>query len=255
MYVFTIYYFQQDILLPGKVTKALTPDYVFEVEYPEKVRSAWARRKAQKETFLAYHGSRIENFYSILKFGLQQHFSTKKVINLSGTLSFLLVVFLQVVLFGDGIYLTSEITVSANYAPFGQTWKNSMFGSKHSVIAVCEVINDLDKVKCKGILLSMKMLFKCVTIYLIVDVKNKQRAVVQGAFGKIPEKYYVVTDSEMVQVKYLLVYKENVDPVIKSYLFNHMSLVLIVLYVLMLLMVGFSNTPTWKKFWYNWQNS
>lgn len=129
----SVTFLQQNLSIPGKISKSLTPDYVFEVHHPPKVQHTWQKRKEHKETFLAYHGSRIENFYSILKIGLQQHFSSQKV-----------------VLFGDGIYLTSEITVSANYAPFGQSWKNSIFGSKHSIIAVCEVINNVEKVKCKG---------------------------------------------------------------------------------------------------------
>lgn len=119
--------------MPGNVPKSLQPNYVFEVQYSKKVRDSWYKRKNSRDTFLAYHGSRIENFYSIMKVGLQQHLSADRV-----------------VLFGEGIYLTSDITVSAIYAPFGVTWKNSMLGSKHSVIAVCEIINDTEKVKCKG---------------------------------------------------------------------------------------------------------
>lgn len=130
--------------MPGNVPKALQPNYVFEVQYSKKVRDVWDRRKNGKNTFLAYHGSRIENFYSIMKVGLQQHLSADRV-----------------VLFGEGIYLTSEITVSAIYAPFGLTWKNSMLGSKHSVIAVCEVINDTEKVKYKG--------KNCLVIIILID--------------------------------------------------------------------------------------
>lgn len=40
--------------------------------------------------------------------------------------------------------------MSAHYSPFGQSWANSALGQKHSVIAVCEIINDIDKVKCQG---------------------------------------------------------------------------------------------------------
>lgn len=119
--------------MPGNVPKSLKPNYVFEVQYWKKVRDSWNKRKNGRDTFLAYHGSRVENFYSIIKVGLQQHFSIDRA-----------------VLFGEGVYLTSEITVSATYAPFGLTWKNSTLGSKHSIIAVCEVINDAEKVKCKG---------------------------------------------------------------------------------------------------------
>lgn len=53
-------------------------------------------------------------------------------------------------MFGNGIYLSTVLSISAHYAPFGKNWKNSMLGNKLSVIAICEIIDDAEKVKCKG---------------------------------------------------------------------------------------------------------
>lgn len=44
------------------------------------------------------------------------------------------------------------MSLSALYAPYGLSWKNSKFGSKASIIALCEVIDDVSKVKYYGIL-------------------------------------------------------------------------------------------------------
>lgn len=57
----------------------LRPHFVFEVVYPQRSDETWAKRKGESKTLLAYHGSQIDNFYSILKVGLQQNFSTAKV--------------------------------------------------------------------------------------------------------------------------------------------------------------------------------
>ncbi|KAL1493404.1 hypothetical protein ABEB36_011465 [Hypothenemus hampei] len=131
------------------------------------------------------------------------------------------------VLFGNGIYLSSEISISAHYAPFGETWQNSIFGSHHSIIAVCEVVNDTQDVKCK-------------------DDENKQRAINKNSLGKIPEKYFVVTNSELVKVKYLLVYRYKGPSVLKSFLKQNFLWILLILYVFMLLLIRFFNGPGMK---------
>ncbi|KAL3290128.1 hypothetical protein HHI36_023493 [Cryptolaemus montrouzieri] len=119
-------------ILPNNIPDFYKPQFVFEVHYHPKIEELFKFRKGDKDVILAYHGSHIDNFYSILKVGLQQHFSLEKE-----------------TLFGKGIYLSSECSVSGHYSPFGQTWKNSSLGNKHSIIAICEIINDIHKVKCK----------------------------------------------------------------------------------------------------------
>jgi poly[ADP-ribose] polymerase 16 len=173
----------------------------------------WHKRQDGRDIIFAYHGSAVDNFYSILKVGLQQHFSIEKE-----------------VLFGNGIYLSNELSLSAHYAPFGQTWANSALGSKHSVIAVCEIINDVQKVKCK-------------------DAKNKRRSINEDSFGEIPEKYFVVTDSDMVRVKYLMIYKQKGFISVKSFIAKHLFLCLILLYCIFIICIGiFSNSAAYIKF-------
>ncbi|XP_031336659.1 protein mono-ADP-ribosyltransferase PARP16 isoform X2 [Photinus pyralis] len=194
------------VKVPTTIKKCYQPYYTYEVIYPSKTEEAWQKRRNDRNSFLAYHGSQLDNFYSILKVGLQH--------NLSGD---------KALLFGKGIYVTSEITISMSYAPFGLSWKNSMLGNKISIIAVCEVINNPEKVKCKE--------------------KYTQRTI----HGDIPDKYFVVTDSDMIRLKYLFVYKESTVAVIESWLVRNLMLVLICLYVFILFCIGFFQGPTWRK--------
>lgn len=74
---------------------------------------------------------------------------------------------------------------------------------------------------------------------------------VKGVFGEVPEKYYVVTDSDMIRVKYLFVYKENSWSSIKSCLRSNIFTILILMYIVMLLLLGFFSSSAPKKIWYH----
>jgi poly[ADP-ribose] polymerase 16 len=55
---------------------------------------------------------------------------------------------LQNAVFGEGTYLSSELSVSLHYSPTGTGWDKSIIGPQLSCVAVCEVIDD-SSVKCK----------------------------------------------------------------------------------------------------------
>ncbi|XP_076261386.1 protein mono-ADP-ribosyltransferase PARP16-like [Rhynchophorus ferrugineus] len=187
------------------------PQFVFKVNFTKRLDESWRKKVAEKDVFYAFHGSSISNFYSILRFGLQTHFSVSKE-----------------VLFGMGIYLSDEISVSTNYAPFGETWKNSILGSKHSIIAVSGIINDQEEVKCR-------------------DKANKERSMNQNSFDEIPEKYFVVKNSELVRVEYILVYRSRAPSAVKSFIKANFLWIVIILYFLLLVFIGFRNGPYYRK--------
>lgn len=54
------------------------PRWVFQVDHISR-NQAWECRKSDSSTFYAFHGSRFENFHSILNLGLHQHLN--KVFN------------------------------------------------------------------------------------------------------------------------------------------------------------------------------
>lgn len=54
-------------------------------------------------------------------------------------------------LFGHGIYLSSELSVSLPYSPMGYGWRQSSVGSEMSCVALCEVVDHPDvKFQDKG---------------------------------------------------------------------------------------------------------
>lgn len=56
----------------------------------------------------------------------------------------------QTALFGEGIYLSSELHVSQLFSPTGVAWKHSRVGDRISCIAICEYVNHPDHLKCKS---------------------------------------------------------------------------------------------------------
>jgi hypothetical protein len=51
-------------------------------------------------------------------------------------------------LFGEGTYLSSELSVTMPYCPTGKAWGKSQIGDKLGCVAVCEII-DHPSVKCQ----------------------------------------------------------------------------------------------------------
>ena len=53
------------------VMSAAMPDYMFKVTYGSNCQQKFELMAANRTTKLAFHGSRLENFFSILNHGLQ----------------------------------------------------------------------------------------------------------------------------------------------------------------------------------------
>lgn len=59
--------------LSGQIELQLAPRWIFQIDHLSRSQQAWERIKASSSTFCAFHGSRFENFHSILNLGLHQH--------------------------------------------------------------------------------------------------------------------------------------------------------------------------------------
>ncbi|XP_054283255.1 protein mono-ADP-ribosyltransferase PARP16-like [Macrosteles quadrilineatus] len=135
----------------------------------------WQKEEERHGSLYAFHGSRVDNFHSILHHGLQQHL-TKNA------------------LFGQGVYFSSELLVCLPYSRTGLLWKHSCLGSACSVVAMCQII-DHPTILCQNEQASEE---------------NKSRARAQDSLaGEVPHKLYVVPNSDLIQVRYLLVYTEK----------------------------------------------
>lgn len=80
--------------------------------------------------------------------------------------------------FGEGIYLSEELHVSQMFAPTGSGWSRSTLGSHLACTAICEYVDNPAYVKWQE----------------------------DNQSSSIPEKYVLVKNNEMVQLRYLLVY-------------------------------------------------
>ncbi|KAF6040222.1 PARP16 [Bugula neritina] len=158
----------------GKYLPMGNPQHLYELQFNEQSEAAFTNLAADRKVFCAFHGSRLENFFSILHHGLCGHMNKTS-------------------LFGEGTYLSTEPSVAANFSPWGHTGRSatqSVFGHSMSVLALCEVIDDP----------SVKHSF---------DSEKVDRKAPNSMGGDVPDKYVVVTNNDMLRVKYLLVYSEG----------------------------------------------
>lgn len=110
------------------IDRGPNPTHIFEV------KSRISERKFQQHsmnhsTSYAFHGSKFDSFHSILNYGLQQHLCKQAV-------------------FGEGIYLSSEMNVSLLFSSIGTGWNKSMCGEKLSCMAICEFVNHPVHLQC-----------------------------------------------------------------------------------------------------------
>lgn len=184
------------------------PTHMFEVVYPsnskgEKVFEEYAEKFGRK---FAFHGSKIDSFHSILTHGLNQHLCKSA-------------------LFDEGIYLSSELSVSLNFSPYGAAWGGSAIGSHLSAVALCEYIEHPEHA----------------SFYVHTNKRNK-----------VPGKYTIITNNDTVRIRYLLVFanKPVMNPptltnVALKWIIRHKFSIGISIYMLMLVSIGFANNKSY----------
>ncbi|XP_022106191.1 mono [ADP-ribose] polymerase PARP16-like [Acanthaster planci] len=218
--------FQQIQELTGESSYQVTPSHVFEVQYSSASSQKFDELRQSRDLIYAYHGSRLDNFYSILHNGLHAHMNKNS-------------------LFGEGTYLSSDLSVSMPYSPIGTAWEGSSLGTTLSCVAVCELIDHPD-VKCQTRDRSSNA----------NDGRRRSHAP-QSMGGEVPEKYYVVTNNEVVRLKYLLVFadktksKRSSQPRSKvmTFVCNHLFALCMLGYLIVLLLIGLLNSRTFQTFY------
>ncbi len=89
------------------------------------------------------------------------------------------------------MYLSEDLSVTMPYTTSGETWNHSILGEQLSCVAMCEVM-DHPLVKCK------------------LEKSSPSRARAKDSMGgDVPDKYFVVTNSELVRLKYVLVFAKR----------------------------------------------
>uniref|UniRef100_A0A673UXS9 Poly(ADP-ribose) polymerase family member 16 n=1 Tax=Suricata suricatta TaxID=37032 RepID=A0A673UXS9_SURSU len=142
-------------------------------------------------------------------------------------------------LFGEGTYLTSDLSLALIYSPHGLGWQRSLLGPILSCVAVCEVIDHPD-VKCQMKKKDSK------------EIDRRRARIKHSEGGDVPPKYFVVTSNQLLRVKYLLVYSQKQPKRASSQLSwfsSHWFTVMISLYLLLLLIVSAINSSAFQHFW------
>uniref|UniRef100_A0A803Y7I4 Poly [ADP-ribose] polymerase n=1 Tax=Meleagris gallopavo TaxID=9103 RepID=A0A803Y7I4_MELGA len=124
------------------------PDFLFEVAYCDQMNAKFAETRGEQDLIYAFHGSRLENFHSILHNGLHCHLNRTS-------------------LFGEGTYLTSDLSLALLYSPHSLGWQRSTLGSILSCVAVCEIIDHPD-VKCQSSWFSTHRFAITMMLYLLL---------------------------------------------------------------------------------------
>ncbi len=118
----------------------IKPTHIFEVNYNDDKSKKFEKLIEQLRnsrsvtdlnsplTSICFHGTRLDNIYSILHMGLLSHFSKNA-------------------LFGEGTYLSQEPSLSLHYSPANKSWNKSVIGQRMSCMLVAETINDPAHVK------------------------------------------------------------------------------------------------------------
>lgn len=201
------------------------PTHVFEIKYNEEKTRKFEQLKQQLAdksettdstslTSISFHGTRMDNIYSILHMGLLSHFSKNA-------------------LFGEGTYLSQEPSISLHYSPANKTWNKSVIGQRMSCLLVAETINDPSHVKT-GINENSN----------VGDEKKKST--------NVPEKYFIVSNNDYVRVKYVLIYAEKSKPKRKNKLLQLLNenkfALLLLAYSMLLGFIGLMNSRTFHKY-------
>ncbi|XP_075996804.1 protein mono-ADP-ribosyltransferase PARP16 [Genypterus blacodes] len=201
---------------------APVPDFLFELEYCEQMNARFEKTREGRDLFYAFHGSRLENFHSITHNGLHCHLNKNSV-------------------FGEGTYLTSDLSMALLYSPHSSGWRESLLGPLLSCVALCEVIDHPD--------------VKCQVKKKDSEVMDRQRSRARNSEGgDVPHKYFVVTNNQLLRVKYLLVYSQRRHTSRRSrgssWLVRHHFAIMMSLYLLLLVFIGAFNSSAFVSFWH-----
>ncbi|XP_052860540.1 protein mono-ADP-ribosyltransferase PARP16-like [Anopheles cruzii] len=162
--------------------KYQSPSQIFEVTHRphQSAERSFRENAVHFRTRHAYHGSRLFNFHSILQYGLQQHLN-------------------KVSMFGEGIYLSAELHVSQMFATNGSGWNRSALGTHLSCVALCEYVDNPNYV------VSQEETSAIDESAIPLPASAGVSATLTGN-GSLPERYILIKNNEMVQVRYLLLY-------------------------------------------------
>ena len=99
--------------------------------------------------------------------------------------------------------MSTELDMSLSYGKPGQVWEWSEVGSKLSCVVLSEVIDHKDvKLHTDG---KKDLASKGTSTNLSMHVDPKRNQLEDSESGKVPEKYLIVRNNDLIRNRYLLV--------------------------------------------------
>lgn len=150
---------------------ALRPTQVYAVSSHQHANDSFEHLGRRHGTMLAYHGSALENFHSILTRGLQPGgvgFGERRE------------------LYGAGIYFSTELSVAHNFLNYSTA--EPLRRGRMGCLAVCEIVRDPEVVREPS---------STSTASPGLSIHSSQ---------ELPQTYVVVSRASHVRVRHLLVY-------------------------------------------------
>lgn len=184
--------------IDSKQSISSNPNYVIKIEYGEQHHTSKTFNKLKNSfgSIMGFHGSPLENFYSIVRNGLDHTYGK------------------ETSLFGDGIYLSQDRDVAFSFLkPGPNCYSHSVYGARMGCIVCAEVA-------CKP------------KVVRLSKETNSLTGLTIDSDESLPKGYIVSEENECVQAKYILIYN-NFSTHTKTK--NNVCVMIAVLYVLFLI--------------------
>jgi len=158
------------------------PDKIFELIYPESSDNFFCKLAKEHGSTLGYHGSALENLYSIINSGFSMKYAKEESI------------------YGRGIYFAEDYNVARTFLKYGKvTPFKSNLGNDMACLLGCEILKHTDVKRYQ-------------------DDSNDTK-VRMGTNSDLPT-YLVVNNEKYIKVKYILVFKKAKTPTNKMFIFG-----------------------------------
>ncbi|BBN10927.1 poly [ADP-ribose] polymerase 16 [Marchantia polymorpha subsp. ruderalis] len=164
----------------------LNPSFVLkvqEVDEGKRGTTAFEAIRTKHGSIMAFHGTTAENLHSILRCGLLN--MSKTPLQRNGAM------------FGEGVYLSTDLSVALTFSKSGESWERSCLGSKVSYVLLCEIARG------EGV--------ECSTSPIADNTASN---------GKLSLRthgtYVVVQNSDLLRIRYVLVYSDSPRTLLES---------------------------------------
>ncbi|OAE31484.1 hypothetical protein AXG93_1670s1020 [Marchantia polymorpha subsp. ruderalis] len=193
----------------------LNPSFVLkvqEVDEGKRGTTAFEAIRTKHGSIMAFHGTTAENLHSILRCGrplrvsysvsllhaVPSNFSLSVENPCSGLLNMSKTPLQRNgAMFGEGVYLSTDLSVALTFSKSGESWERSCLGSKVSYVLLCEIARG------EGV--------ECSTSPIADNTASN---------GKLSLRthgtYVVVQNSDLLRIRYVLVYSDSPRTLLES---------------------------------------